>query len=103
MGFKKLRGVNLSEEQQGLIRYTCLNYRDLTPTMQKKIERLCQECGGFYGAAIWEVMCTTESIVSISLRNHVSESSLYRMRTVHARLPAGHRCAGRARGTCGNV
>lgn len=80
MGFKKLRGVNLSEEQQGLIRYTCLNYKELTPTMQKKIRRLCQEHGGLYGAALWEIMCTKESVTSISMRNHVSESLLYDMR-----------------------
>lgn len=80
MGFKKLRGVNLSEEKQGLIRYTCLNYGDLTPTMQKKIRRLCRECGGFYGAALWEIMCTKESVTSISMRSHVSESQLYDMR-----------------------
>ena len=54
--------------------------RMMTPTMQKKIRRLCQECGGFYGAALWEVMCTKESVTSISMRSHVSESQLYDMR-----------------------
>lgn len=80
MGFKKLRGVDLPEERQGLIRYTCLTYRDQNERMQKKIDRLCEECGGFYGAALWEVMCTAESIISISMRHHLSESSIYRMR-----------------------
>ena len=80
MSFKKIRSVSLPEEKQGLIRYTCLTYRDQPEYMQKKIRRLCQECGGQYGAALWEIMCTRESVVSISMRHNVSESSLYRMR-----------------------
>ena len=80
MGFKKLRGVSLPEEKQGLIRYTCLNYRDQSAHIQKKIRRLCSEHGGLYGAALWEVMCTMESVTSISVRHCVSESNIYRMR-----------------------
>lgn len=80
MSFKKIRSVSLPEEKQGLIRYTCLTYRDQPEHMQRKIRRLCQEHGGHYGAALWEIMCTRESIVSISIRHHVSESVLYDMR-----------------------
>ena len=80
MSFKKIRSVSLPEEKQGLIRYTCLTYRDQPEHVQRKIRRLCKTHGGQYGAAVWEVMCTKESIVSISMRHHVSESSLYRMR-----------------------
>lgn len=80
MGFKKLRGVNLPEEKQGLIRYTCLTYKDQPSHTQKKIRRLCQEAGGPYSAAVWEIMCTKETVLSISQRHHVSESELYRMR-----------------------
>ena len=80
MSFKKLRGVSLPEEKQGLIRYTCLTYRDQSAHIQKKIRRLCNEHGGLYGAALWEVMCTRESVTSISLRHHVSETVLYEIR-----------------------
>ena len=38
------------------------------------------EQGGQYSAALWEVMCTTENIVSIADRNHVSERVLYDLR-----------------------
>ena len=41
MGFRKLRGVRLPEEKQGLIRYICLNYADQPEWMKRKIERLC--------------------------------------------------------------
>lgn len=80
MSFKKIRGVSLPEEKQGLIRYTCLTYREQPQHIQRKIRRLCQEQGGQYSAALWEIMCTRESAVSISQRHHVSESVLYEMR-----------------------
>lgn len=77
---KKLRGIPLPEEKQGLVRYTCLNYRDAPKHTREKIQRLCREAGGAYSAALWELMCTRETIVSIALRHHVSESTLYRAR-----------------------
>lgn len=80
MSFKKMRGVRLPEEKQGLIRYTCLNYNDLRTHEQNKIRRLCEEQGGQYAAALWEVMCTREGVTSIALRHHVSESVLCTLR-----------------------
>ena len=77
MGFKKIRGIALPEEKQGFIRYTCLTYRDQPQHVQKKIRRLCVEQGGQYSAALWEVVCSRESVVSISMRHHVSETVLY--------------------------
>lgn len=77
MGFKKLRGIALPEEKQGLIRYTCLTYREQPGHVQRKILRLCQEQGGDYAAALWEVMCTWESVTGISGRHHVDASVLY--------------------------
>ncbi len=80
VGFKKLRGVALPEEQQGLIRYTCLNWADQPKAVQDKIQRLCGQCGGAYRAALWEVMCTRRSIAAIAQAHFVSESALYRAR-----------------------
>lgn len=80
MGFKQLRGVDLPEEQQGLIRYTCLTWRTQPAKVIQKIRRLCQKAGGPYSAALWDVMCTRDSITSIALRHHVSEGTLYHIR-----------------------
>ena len=80
MSGKKLRGVCVSRNMQGYIRYTCLTYRDQPKHVREKIARLCRECGGEYGAALWELVCTEESAVSIALRHHVSEATLYRAR-----------------------
>lgn len=80
MGFKKLRGVALPEEKQGLIRYSCLTYKEQPRHIQNKIQRLCREVGGAYQAALWEVMCSKSSITSIAMAHHVSETVLYELR-----------------------
>lgn len=80
MGFKKLRGVALPEEKQGLIRYSCLTYKEQPKHIQNKIQRLCREVGGAYQAALWEVMCSKSSITSIAMAHHVSETVLYDLR-----------------------
>lgn len=80
MSFKKLRGVRLPEEKQGLIRYTCLNYAAASRRTRDKIERLCRECGGEHERALFAVMTTKRSITSIALEHYVGERTLYRMR-----------------------
>lgn len=80
MGFKKLRGVRLPEEKQGLIRYTCLNYAAADRRTREKIERLCQKCGGEYERALFDVVTTRRSITAIAMEHYVSETLLYRMR-----------------------
>lgn len=77
MSFRKLRGVNLPEEKQGYIRYTCLNYNTQPKWVRKKIHRLCDTCGGEYSHALFEVMTTRRSITEIALTHAVSESVIY--------------------------
>ena len=80
VGFKKLRGVGLTEEQQGLVRFVCLNQAGQPRRVREKIQRLCDTCGGAYSAALWDVMCTKKSITAIAMEHNVGESTLYRMR-----------------------
>lgn len=80
MGFKKLRGVSLPEEKQGLIRYTCLTVKEQPVHIQRKIQRICDEQGGEHSAALWAVMCTNASMVEIARRHFVSERTLYELR-----------------------
>lgn len=80
VSFKKLRGVGLPEEKQGLIRYTCLTYAEQPKWIQNKIERLCTEQGGVYYCALREVMCGRASIPDIAERNHMAERTLYDLR-----------------------
>ena len=80
MAFKKLRGVRVSRNMQGFIRFTCLTYDQQPKRMRNKIDRLLRECGGPCDPALREVMCGEDSITAIALRHFTSESSLYRMR-----------------------
>lgn len=80
MGFKKLRGIRLPEEKQGLIRYTCLTAEEQPKWIREKIQRLCKQCGGAYSDALSDVMCTKDSITEISMRHSVSPELLYRLR-----------------------
>ena len=80
MGFKKLRSVNLPEEKQGLVRYTCLTAAEQPKWVQEKIQRLCEKCGGAHCAALKEVMCTRRSITAIAMEHYVSETVLYELR-----------------------
>ena len=77
---RKLRGVRVSRNRQGFIRYACLTYDEQPKGMRNTIDRLLRECGGSYCAALREVMCGEDSITAIALRHYVSESTLYRMR-----------------------
>jgi len=80
MGFRKLCGVALPEEKQGLIRYTCLNEASQPKRVRDKIQRLCDAVGGEYADALFEVMCTKRSIMKIAMEHYISESQLYRLR-----------------------
>ena len=80
MGFRKLQGVQLTEEKQGFIRYMCLNEESLPTRMREKIRRHCDTVGGAYTDALWEAMCTNRSIRAIAMDHYISESLLYRLR-----------------------
>lgn len=82
MGFKKLRGVSLPEEKQGLVRYTCLTYQEQPKWVQEKIQRLCANCGGEHQRALFAVMTTRRSIAEIAAEHNVSESVLYERRKI---------------------
>jgi len=81
MSFKKLRGVKLSRNRQGYIRFTCLTYADQPQVIRDKISKLCSRIGGDdYAQALWEMCCTEENVTSIAMRHCVSESQLYKLR-----------------------
>jgi len=80
MSFRRLHGVKLPEEVQGLIRYTCLCYSRQPKKIRDKIDSLCEVCGGDYSAALFDVMCTRRSMTEISLKHNISEPVLYRKR-----------------------
>lgn len=78
--FKKRRGIKLSYNRQGLIHFTCINWKIQPKEIQDKIFDLCQEVGGEDAQALEEVMTTEKSILSISMKYFVSEKRLYTLR-----------------------
>lgn len=81
MTFKKLRGVNLPYNQQGLIAFTCRTYSSQPEPVQRKIANLCKNVGGEeYSEALFMVMTSEMSIPRIAMTYYVSEPTLYRLR-----------------------
>lgn len=79
-GFRKYRGIKISEEEQGIIFYTCLQFYRLPEKKKQKIERLCRECAGELCHALFELVTTRKSVRTLALKHHTSESTLYELR-----------------------
>lgn len=79
--FRKLRGVSVPYQRQGLIYFTCATYRQQPQWMQRKIDKLCQECGGEYADAL-KALLTEEGarVDGVALQYHMSEGTLIRAR-----------------------
>lgn len=79
--FKKMRGIKLDYDKQGLIYFTCKNIKEQPKEVQAKILNLCLEIGGAdYYKALYDVLTTENSICSIAMLHCVSESQLYKLR-----------------------
>jgi glutathione peroxidase-family protein len=80
MSFKKLRSVKKTYDQQGLIYFTCKNFKKLSEQEQEKIKMLCENVGGEYSSALFELMTTSKSVINISMTYYVSTNVLYTLR-----------------------
>jgi len=78
--FRRLKGVKLSYERQGFIRFACLTYNDQSEEIKRKILNLCLSCGADNWQALFEFMTTQKSAVSIAAKYFTSETVIYRMR-----------------------
>lgn len=79
--FKKRRGIHIPYNKQGLIYFTCVNYKDMPEHIQDKIMRLCHEVGKEHAEVLFEVVTNSnKSIRALAMEYHISEMSLYRYR-----------------------
>lgn len=79
--FKKRRGIHIPYDKQGLIYFTCVNYKEMPEEVQAKIKQLCDEVGKEYSEVLFKVVTEkNKSIRSLALEYHTSERSLYRYR-----------------------
>ncbi len=81
-GFKRIRGIQVSYKQQIFTYATCINYFDVSKSVQKKIDQLCCESDSnqAIAAALRELLITDGDADAIAKKHHVSVSSLYRRR-----------------------
>lgn len=76
--FKKRRGIKIPYNRQGLIHFTCVNYRDLPDEVVRKITRMCDDIGKEHALVLFEVVTNdTKSIRALAMEYHISESQLY--------------------------
>ena len=80
--FKKRRGINIPYNKQGLIYFTCMNIEDMPEDVQYKIVKLCDEVGKEeYRDVLYQVVTNSnETIRSLALKYHISETQLYHYR-----------------------
>ena len=80
--FKKRRGIHIPYNKQGLIYFTCMNFKDMPEYIQQKITQLCNDIGGEdYAEVLFAVVTdSNKSIKALSMEHHISEMNLYRYR-----------------------
>ena len=80
--FRKLRGVRLPYNVQGLIYFTCANYQQQDAATKRKIRGLCFEIGGEYAGALFDVLTKAGqySVEQIAMDYYISPETLYRLR-----------------------
>lgn len=75
--FRYKKRLKLKYNVQGYIYFTCQNYNCLSECHKSVIDRICAEVGGdIYREALFSVITTNRSVVSISMEHHMSESAL---------------------------
>ena len=76
--FRKRRGIHIPYNKQGLIYFICLNVKDMPIDIQQRISSLCSDIGGQYSQALYAMLTdSNESVRSISVKFHISETQLY--------------------------
>lgn len=86
--FRFKESVKVSYIRQGYIYFTSLRYDELDERQQKKIHKLCRECGGAYSKALFTAVTTETSDDLICDAHFISKSTLSRMkREYYERFP----------------
>lgn len=70
-------------DKQGFLFFMCRNYNDLPEKTRNKINELCDSISAGckpYRNALFDMLTTRESVVSISIKHSVGQTKLYEMR-----------------------
>ncbi len=79
-GFRRLRSVHKSYNEQGLIYFTCQTYRRQPERVRRRIDRLCESAGGEYAPALKEFLTTGADWRYVCMAHNVSDRTLERAR-----------------------
>lgn len=81
MGFKKKRGMSIDYAGQGLVYFTCANYKHLPIKYRRKIDDAINDVGGFDSEALRSlVLDVRQSVLSVSMGYCISEAKLIKLR-----------------------
>lgn len=76
--FRPKYSIPVDYDRQGYIYFWSKRYKKLKPEEKEIIEKACKEAGEEYWQAVLEFVTTSNGIVKVSMRHHLSESTLYR-------------------------
>lgn len=89
MVFRFKQGIKVSYKRQGYIYFTSLRYDELDEDKQRKIRKLCRECGGVHSKALFKAVTTETPDDLICDTHYIGKSTLYRMkREYYERFPS---------------
>ena len=81
--------IKASYVDQGYIFFLCRRYHRLPLEQRRRIDWLIRRAGGEHAAALREAMTTDGSILAVSQKHHISESTLERVVRRFYELAAG--------------
>ena len=80
MGFKKMRSIRRTYDEQGYICFLCRTYNRQPDYVKRKIDALCSDIGGIHKDTLFELVTSRKTAQEISRKRHLSLSVLYDLR-----------------------
>ena len=79
--FRKMRGIKLSYEKQGIIYFTLQNICEQPLEIRNKVKALCDKVAGADSKALYIFLTSNiDTAQSVSLKYYIAERKLYQFR-----------------------
>ncbi len=86
MAYRYKSALGVPYMRQGCIYFHARRYRELNEREREEIRQLCRKAGGPYWRALLCFVTTDVTATAVTLRYHVSRSTLYRLVQRYYRL-----------------
>lgn len=81
--FKQKRGIRLSYIQQGIVYFTCLNYKNEPADVRSGIIKLCREVAGEDYRALFDILTKDYVIIEgVARKNYITARRLCRYKEI---------------------